>query len=242
MSERTIHRRRKAAGLVKPFVPATFNKHFFDEWSDEMAWLLGLIWSDGHLTNNMVEICSKDYQLVDLVYALIDGGRGGTKNGGKHLRLTFTSPHTAGVLRKLGLTERKSLTIGWPIGIPPEYEGAFVRGLIDGDGSVLWSMNRKGQQAPDLAVQLVSASSCFVEAFADWHARAGVRFRVHKRTHSNPKWNPVWAFVCRHQDSLRALHRMLYPVEDVPCLHRKRVPFDLWMQTPRARPGRKIER
>lgn len=238
MSPMTRYRRRKEAGQVRERMQHPFNEAIFDTWSDEMAWLLGVIWSDGCLFSTTVEISSKDLQLIELVMAVIGGGTYRLKNGGKHLRVYFSSVHTAARLRELGLIEHKSLTVRWP-DVPVAYEGAFVRGLIDGDGSVLAGSSRPGQQVPDLTVQLVTASPMLRDGFAAWCQRVGVRAPVGVRVYpDHPAWAPLWRFMVREQDSLRTLHALLYPDEGVPCLHRKRIPFDEWIATPRARPGR----
>lgn len=239
MSKNTLYRRRRAAGLTKPIVPASFNHEFFDSWSDEMAWMLGLIWSDGCLFGNTVEISSKDFQLIDLAMAVIGGGSYRLKNNGQHVRMYFTSPHTAARLRAIGLTEHKSLTIQWP-NVSPDYEGAFMRGLIDGDGSVLSYQYRSGQQVPDLHVQLVTASPFLRDGIAAWFDREEMRFSLSGRDYpERPNWHTLWKFSVNHQTSLKKLHGLLYPEECVPCLHRKRIPFDDWMTTPRARSGRR---
>lgn len=85
MSARTLARRRKAAGLTKPINTNPFNEKFFDTWTDEMAWLLGLIWSDGCLYGNTIDISTKDFQLAELVLAVIDGGTYALKNTGNTL-------------------------------------------------------------------------------------------------------------------------------------------------------------
>lgn len=236
MSARTIARRRKEAGLINTIVPAWVDTAIIDHWCDELAWLTGLIWSDGCLRRNTIEICSKDFQLIDLVLSLV-GGRYGLKNQGQHLKIAFTSAPMSTFFRSIGLTERKSLTIGWPI-MPIEYTGAFMRGLIDGDGSVLLAQRRDGQQSPDLSVQLVTASPLLRDGVTDWFSLSGIRFSLSERAPRTTQEHQLWKFTVVHQESLRTLHGLLYPSESSVCLHRKRIPFDTWIATPRARSGR----
>lgn len=232
MSKRTLHRRKKAAGLVFPPTPNYPDLNFFSSWSSELAWMIGLIWSDGCLSGNTVEICSKDFQLIDLVMSLT-GGRYGLKNQGQHLRITFTSKEITNFLRSVGLTERKSLTVEWPK-MPTEYMGDFMRGLIDGDGSVLIREDRPGQQVPDLVVQLVTASQNLRSGIAQWFDNQNIRYGLSYRDMGNG----LWKFSVRHQESLRTLYRLLYPSDHVVCLHRKYNPYSVWMDTPRIRSGR----
>lgn len=233
MSERTRYRRRAERGETQPVFRYPWNDRFFDQWSDPMAWVLGLIWSDGYLNrSNGVEVCSKDSVLIELIEGLIEQPGGmRPKNGGAHLRIFFSSPHAATRLRSLGLTTSKSFTIGWPVGLPEEYEGAFVRGLIDGDGSVLEQHARPGQQVTDLAVSFNSASPALVDSVLAWFRRHDLRAGMGRN-------RSVFRLTITHQESLRRLHGLLYPDENACCLFRKRIPYDAWMETPRARPGR----
>jgi hypothetical protein len=238
MSERTLARRRKAAGLSKPQFAYSLDETFFDTWNDYSAWMLGLIWSDGCLFRNTIEICSKDLQLLELVMALIGGGQYALKNGGRHIRVYFTSAHIAAQLRAVGLTEKKSLTIGWPA-IPEEWEPAFMRGLIDGDGSVLERHDRPGQRVPDIQVQLVTASPSLRDGITNWLLKHGITYSLSVREHRDkPQWHPLWRFSVVRQSSLRQLYHLLYSYEDVVCLHRKHAPFQRWMETERSPAGR----
>ena len=232
MSKRTLARRRKEQGLSRPaYYP--FNEAFFYTWSDDLAWLLGLIWSDGCLKGDSVEVVSKDLDLIEAIVALI-GQEGGVKKkkGKEAWYVFFTSREAADWLRSLGLTEAKSFTAPFP-SLPPAYEAAFVRGLIDGDGSVHLSSRRPGQQVADLRVKLVGASPSIRDGFCRWLAQYGIPY------HTSYAHDRVWQVTVTKQESLRLLYRLLYPTPGVSARVRKRRSFDLWMATPRARRGRK---
>lgn len=232
MSKRTLARRRKEQGLSRPaYYP--FNEAFFHTWSDDLAWLLGVIWSDGCLKGDGIEIVSKDRDLIEAVVTLI-GQEDGVKKrkDAQAWYVFFTSRNVADWLRSLGLTGAKSFTATFP-SLPPECEAAFVRGLIDGDGGVHLSSRRPGQQVADLRVRLVGASPFIRDGFCRWLAQYGIAYTA---SHSHDR---VWQVIVTRHESLRALYRLLYPAPGVSALARKRRPFDLWMATPRARPGRK---
>ncbi|GGT54393.1 hypothetical protein GCM10010271_67830 [Streptomyces kurssanovii] len=232
-SQRTQFRERARRGETQPVFRYPWNENFFDSWSDDVAWLLGIIWSDGHLDRgNRVSVSAKDRDLIEVIARLISQANGvRPKNGGRHWSIGFTSPHAAGLLRSLGLMPAKSHIIAWPVKLPQAYEAAFVRGLLDGDGSVLLSKRRPGQQRPDLRVSLCSASEELTRGFLDWCARNGLRVQHYTR-------GGVHTALILRQASLRALHTLLYPMPDVPCLARKRETYDAWMATPRAPAGR----
>ncbi|MFE5108302.1 LAGLIDADG family homing endonuclease [Streptomyces sp. NPDC056663] len=210
-----------------------WNGSFFDDWSDEVAWLLGIIWSDGYLDRgNRVSVCSKDRDLIDCIAHLISQQNGvRPKNGGRHWSIGFSSPHAADRLRSLGLMTAKSHIIAWPNELPEAHEAAFVRGLIDGDGSVLLSKRRPGQQCPDLRVSLCSASEELMNGFLDWCSRNGLAAQHYVR-------GSFHTALIMQQASLRALYALLYPAPDVPCLARKREKYDAWIAIPRAPAGR----
>lgn len=237
MSKRTRFRRRRAAGLTRPDGFYAFNEEFFFRWSDELAWVLGLIWSDGCLFGNTVEICSKDSQIVELVAALIDQPNGiRLKNGGGALRVVFTSCAVAAFLRSLGLTEAKSFTAPWPE-LPPRLEGHFLRGLLDGDGSVLLNQRRPGQQVPDLSVQWCGAAPLLLAGITSYLSANQIRFSAGWQER-NGRALGLWKITVQQQDSLRRLYGLMYPHQDVPTLSRKAAGYLVWMETPRVRPGR----
>lgn len=232
MSRRTEFRRRAAAGLTQPVFRYPFNTKFFASWSNDLAWLTGLVWSDGSLNRNSIEICSKDRDLMEQVALLIgqaDGVR--PKNGGRAWRVVFTDPGVANFFRGLGLTPAKSLTAPWPA-IPDEYSAAFVRGLLDGDGSVQVRNSRPGQQVADITIVWVGAAPNVRRGLCDWLGRHGMRFSDGISHHT------VWRVSVKEQASLHVLHHLLYPSPDVPTLRRKRIEYDKWVATPRPRPGR----
>lgn len=232
-SQRTQFRKRARRGETQPVFRYPWNETFFDHWSDAMAWLLGIIWSDGYLDRgNRVSVCSKDRDLIECIAILISQQNGvRPKNNGRHWSIGFTAPHAADRLRSLGLMTAKSHIIGWPNDLPHAYEAAFVRGLLDGDGTVILSKRRTGQQRPDLRVGLCSASEKLTTGFIEWCSRNGLKARPYTR-------GSVHTVLILQQASLRALHALLYPRPDVPCLARKREKYDAWMSVPRARAGR----
>lgn len=232
MSLRTYYRRRAEAGLSQPNFRYPWDETVFDEWSDSLAWLIGLIWADGHLAANHVDICSKDRDLMETVAEFIEQPNGvRPKNGGKAWRVVFTSPRVAGFLRGIGLTEAKSHTAPWP-DIPEEFEAAFVRGLFDGDGTCRLRMTRAGQQVPDLVFEIVGAAPLLGDGLSEWMTANGI-------AHGKRQDRNLWRVYVVKQSALRKLHALLYPASDVLALARKRANFDEWMTTPRARAGRR---
>jgi hypothetical protein len=122
---------------------------FFRVWSAEMAYILGYWWADGCMRvkkntgAHEIEIAS-----LDLDHLL----RIGAAIGGKYFlrkvtavsetrAIAFCSKEMYYDLLALGGTPRKSRTIGFPK-VPTEFVPHFVRGVIDGDGTLSWNSDR----------------------------------------------------------------------------------------------------
>lgn len=95
------------------------NRDFFKRWSREMAYVLGVIVTDGNLASDKprVMIAQRERELLDKVSALMGCDGGISWTGNQIYRLSFQSPEVYGDLMALGLKPRKSLTIQWPSGL-----------------------------------------------------------------------------------------------------------------------------
>lgn len=121
-----------------------------DILSNNDAYILGLIWSDGNLSRNCIEICLKkdDEQILKDISNYVYGKeilsyRKPTIRNFKNkyylsatqARFRITSKEITDKLRKIGLIENKSLICRFPK-IQDKYISDFIRGLLDGDGSI----------------------------------------------------------------------------------------------------------
>jgi LAGLIDADG DNA endonuclease family protein len=110
-------------------------------WSDEMAYIVGLTATDGCLFTGRrkINFKSEDRQLVETYLSVL-----GRTNRVKQARtqtdgvVYFTEFHDSRLyewFRSVGLTPRKSLTLG-AIDVPNAFVPPLARGLMDGDGSL----------------------------------------------------------------------------------------------------------
>jgi len=115
------------------------NEDFFKIWTHEMAWVLGLLVTDGHINNKYYSIyfSQKDERILQLIahfmaadYVLTAFGRTKTTP-----TLIINSKEIKKDLELIGITAKKSLTVPFPA-VPEEYLPSFVRGVIDGVGCV----------------------------------------------------------------------------------------------------------
>lgn len=127
------------------------NDDYFKTWSNEMAYFLGLIVADGHVReqNSCVSISlhEKDIQTVEnLKTALNYPGKlykMNKKGGAPQCCLSVTSKEFVNDLHKLGLTGNKTYDFDWVVGIPNKYITHFIRGVLDGDGTISLNEDKK---------------------------------------------------------------------------------------------------
>lgn len=116
----------------------TINHNFFKEWNPEMAYILGLFFSDGNVSSNKQQISvhlnSNDHYFLEKVNKIIGSNRPvGNYSHSSYLRID--SKILANDLVKLGCIPRKSKSLRFP-DIENEFLPHFVRGYFDGDGSI----------------------------------------------------------------------------------------------------------
>ncbi|MHA6261090.1 LAGLIDADG family homing endonuclease [Sporosarcina sp. CAU 1771] len=115
------------------------NEDYFKIWSHEMAWVLGLFITDGHVNNKLhtIYFSQKDERILKLISKYMEADyilapTGSTRNTPT---LIINSKIIKSDLEKLGIGPNKSMTIKFP-NVPDEFLSSFVRGVIDGDGWV----------------------------------------------------------------------------------------------------------
>ena len=115
------------------------NIDFFMNWSNDMAYVLGLWFADGCIMYKsggyFVSIVSKDKQYLENIGKIIGYRNKLYGNSNNTFELRVGSKTLYKRIKELGGIERKSLKVGMPY-IPQEYLFDFVRGFFDGDGSV----------------------------------------------------------------------------------------------------------
>jgi DNA-binding transcriptional regulator WhiA len=115
------------------------NEDYFKVWTYEMAWVLGLFVADGHVNKKLHSIyfSQKDERILQLIAKYMEADyvlapTGPTKSTPT---LLINSKEIKKDLEMLGIVANKSLTVPFP-NVPEEFLASFVRGVIDGDGSV----------------------------------------------------------------------------------------------------------
>ena len=202
------------------------------DWSLELAYGLGLTATDGCLSRDRRHITfdSKDRDLVETYLRCV--GREDarilptrTRTGGRAYRAAFSDASLYDWLFARGIRPAKSLTLG-AVEVPPNLLPHFLRGLIDGDGTIYVLRHRPTpKRYPDywyvrLWTYFTSASRSHIEWLRDelrtsYGLNGYVERRVRKGRHD------FYRLKFGKGDSL-ALLPMLYRDPGWPALQRKR--------------------
>jgi hypothetical protein len=190
------------------------------EWTAQLAYAVGLITTDGCLSQDgrHLTMTSKDIDLLETIRQCL----------GVTARITLsTNPRPIyGLqwgdcifhhwLNTVGLMPAKSLRLG-PLQVPDEWMRDFLRGSIDGDGSIITYTDRYNAFKKSSYVytrvylSLVSASPRFVQWLRDTLRRVmGVsgELSVRRAEGRSDLWRLRYA-------------KAVYYRPDVPCLRRK---------------------
>ena len=195
------------------------------EWSPVMAYVVGLMATDGCLLSKRKQLNfkSEDEQLVQAFlqclgrpprYRPIRG-----RTGNLHYVAQFGDADFYRWLQSIGLMPRKSLVLG-SIKVPDEVLFDCARGLLDGDGSITnyWydgTGKATGKRYEGLRTRFTSGSRPHLEWLREaLHRRAAISGSIGKATRS-------WTLNYAIRESVILLPH-LYPSLDAPCLLRKR--------------------
>lgn len=114
--------------------------HFFDDIdTEEKAYILGLLLSDGHISERGIMLTLKDKDVLIKYKSAIKSNVPIRKDRYGNHAVNIISKTLANKLREYGFHNRKSYGIDLDKvlkHVPKQLEHHFVRGLFDGDGSI----------------------------------------------------------------------------------------------------------
>ncbi|MES2930519.1 MAG: hypothetical protein V4665_01930 [Patescibacteria group bacterium] len=132
-------------------------------WRSNLAYAIGLLATDGCLSKDglLIDLTSKDTeQLLNFSKCLgiyLPISRKWNSTGDECSRIQFKNRIFYDFLLSIGLTPRKSLTMG-KLDIPDEYFFDFLRGSFDGDGCFYSYWDPRWRSSHMFYIQFVSAS------------------------------------------------------------------------------------
>jgi hypothetical protein len=169
--------------------PRSVDECFFQAWSPGMAYVLGVLYSDGCLYDKkgyfVVSVSQKEKELLSKCLNLMKS------NATIHCAISARSRkyiHSFNIsnqnlcrdLLALGVVPRKSRILTYPT-IPPEFERHFLRGCWDGDGFICVEKTSGRWRSG-----YTSASFAFIAGFRDALVRHGLPAKsVWRRKNSN---------------------------------------------------------
>lgn len=193
------------------------------KWNANLAYCIGLIATDGCLYNDgrHISFVSADIQLVELFKNLLKlsnriSYKNSSSSGKRCPHIQFGNIGFYKWLIKIGLTPRKSLTLG-PLSVPRKYFIDFARGCFDGDGSIYSYMDSRWVNSHMFYVSFASASKTFINWFRnEIHNILNIRGHI-----STVKSRDFYQLRFAKAESLVLIKKMFYNMK-VPCLKRKR--------------------
>jgi hypothetical protein len=202
-----------------------WNESFFDNWSNEMAYCLGLLFTDGCIVKSGVTFTQKDIELVqkfsshiklqNKLYFRQEKMIGGVKSGECYV-LQLNSVALVERLSEFGLEPKKSLTMKFPA-MPNKYVRHFIRGCWDGDGSIYFD-----NYANRYNSKYVSGSFDFVSTLMQHLMIAGLpKKNIYKTTNAN-----AYTIQYGSKAELKTLYRYLYDGVNESCYLKRK--YDLF--------------
>jgi hypothetical protein len=197
------------------------NETYFDNWSSNMAYVLGFTMADGCVYSNEYRfgygVASKDRCILEYI-----GGQFNYSNiidtveyrkGVPHntSRLRISSKHMIKSLERYNIIQRKTGKERLPE-IPDEYKFDYLRGLFDGDGCVYIVTPSCHQVRFDI-------SSASQEFLLDIQTKIGMNFgTVYKKQANCYNWSIY------KQSDIDVIKHYMYQNDDF-CLLRKKEKF-----------------
>ena len=211
-SEQLTRRTRSQARLEaqkRGKVPQNYyeiNDRFFGKWSPEMAYILGLIATDGCISKSgTISLCINDKDLLEKVKVIM-GSTHAIRQSGYQERLyifNFAREKLVSDLKDLGISPKKSLNINFP-DVPKKYLKDFIRGVFDGDGSVFFE--KKSPNFP-LRASFVGSSKSFLDSLENSLRKLGMPKRnIYRQKTKN---STSYMFRYAHKDSIK-LFKLMY--------------------------------
>jgi len=200
------------------------------EWSPELAYVVGLITTDGNLSldGHHLELTSKDTQLLKTFKRCLGiKNKIGFKTSGfsdkKYSRIQFGDVILYNWLLNVGLTPNKTNSIG-ELKIPDKYFSDFLRGHFDGDGSCYGYWDKRWKSSFVFYIYFHSGSSLHIKWLRQKLKKLlGIQGSI---SFTNGAWRIKYA-----KKESRLIFPKMYYKENLPCLKRKYKKLKLLLNT-----------
>lgn len=194
------------------------------EWNNEIAYAIGLIVTDGNLSKDgrHLVFVSKDISLIKLFKKCLNlknrisiKTSGYSNKKGKYYYVQFGNVNFYKSLISIGLCTNKSKRIS-RLRIPRTYIADFLRGHLDGDGTIRAYTDYRFPNSKRLYVNFMSASKKHIAWLQNIIATT---YRIKGRIRAEHR---IWILIYAKEES-KILLRKIYYKQDIPFLKRKRL-------------------
>lgn len=215
------------------------NTKFFQQWSPNMAYILGFIVADGSVCKRknrkdsyLMNITSKDREHLEKIQKLMSSQyKLGLKSNGstgekKYSYIQISNKEICKDLINLGVMPRKTYDGLKSIKVLDRYFSDFARGFFDGDGSVyIYKVNR----TPQIKVGFVSSSLFFITGFDQRLCKnLNISIKSVHRKIDKQGVRMILYDICFYIDDCEKLAEFMYGNNPTLYLPRKRKVFDKW--------------
>lgn len=195
------------------------NFHFFDKWSEDLAYIIGFTMADGCISENRLSygVNIKDIAILEFIKNKLapehsifirDEYRNTTLC--RCARLRIGSIKLCNMLSNYNIIPQKTGKEKLP-DIPIEYRKDFIRGLFDGDGCV----NISNKTTTQLTFQICSSNRNFLSEIKSISFDYGY---IHR------KGPNCWAWYIYKQSDIANIYKYMYDSNGF-CLLRKKEKF-----------------
>jgi hypothetical protein len=209
------------------------NKKFFSTWTNEMAYVLGVIYTDGCLSYRKqvtkttirrlpsLSIAQKEPEFLRKILVLMGcNAKVHFRERKKYGNIVAGAVYSFNIdctpiyhdLVRLGLNPNKSLNVEFP-NIPKEYVRHFIRGCWDGDGSVYHETGKNY-----LIANFYSGSLKFIEGILTELEKIGLPKRT---VHMTKAIQPSYYFKFYGEQCIKLYHYLYNNVPSTQYLERK---------------------
>jgi len=144
------------------------NHNVFCDLTNENCYMAGFIAADGNILKNRIAIGLKkdDLEHLKLIKSFFEySGKIYEYTNSVHLEMR-SNQIVEDLKNKFNITERKSLTLKPPVVLEEKFAYAFIKGYIDGDGSIYFTNNK---QYKYLSISCVGTEEmcCWIKFYFD---------------------------------------------------------------------------
>ena len=194
-----------------------------EKWNANLAYAIGLIATDGCLSSDglLIDLTSKDReQLLNFSKCVGVNFNIGNKwnfQGDKCFRIQFKNRIFYDFLLSIGLTPRKSLTMG-QLAIPDKYFFDFLRGSLDGDGCFYSYWDPRWRSSHMFYLTFNSGS---IEHISWLREKIYNSLSIQGHISKSKREGSIYSLRYAKKETIEIIKKMYY-TQKVVCLSRKR--------------------